>query len=122
MTKVERNRSANWLSWKHLPESENFSIAEPFQREMLIRISVIMDYDKDLSFNKAINRLPNTFYGEIHSEGLKFTDISERVAGYLDTNPGLVGYFAENVELKNITLSGEVKKSIPSFESFVKAR
>lgn len=122
MARKERNRPANWLSWEQLPESENFSIAEPFQREMLVRISVILSQDRDLSFNGAISRLPNTFYEDIHSEGLEFTAVSEPVEEYLKRNPELVDYFSKNVERKKIALDGEVKDAIPSFERFVYER
>jgi hypothetical protein len=59
-------------------------------------------------------------YRGIHNSGLRYTDVSERVKDYLEENLLLIDYLSENVELRRITLDGDIIVPIQSFEDFAK--
>ncbi len=105
-----------------LPSSEksNFIRSDPLHSEMLVGISEVMGKEPDLSFNRALSKLPITLYSEIVSGGLKFSEVSASVQDYLGEFPEVVDYLSHLIKIERIDTRGYILTTdIPSFKTFL---
>ncbi len=126
MTRVERDRPGNWLSWDYIPKPENsdFSMTAPFQLEMLVNISENMRDDPDRKFFRAESKLSNVFYSDITSKGVKFSGVSKPVKDYIKEYPEVVDYILYLIKIRAINMKGKIPKGreVPTFNSFIRKK